>query len=429
MGQLNSKGQTEKSVETRWWQHDAVGLPVQLAAFFLIVGTLFSKRPELLLHPQFYAEDGRFWYAQAYNLGWIYSLKLPDGGYLNTLPRLFAGISLLFPLWVAPLLMNLAGAAIEALPICALLSARCRNWGSLRLRIVMALVYLLMPRSLELNIVLTNAQWHLVILEILLAFGAPPRRWIGRVSDIVLFAVGSISGPFSILLFPLVLLFWQRSRQVWTPVIATLLGVGASIQLYIFLHFGRQSMGVLGAEPALLLRILGSRIILFSIFRPRALLLAPPSWILILAVILGIVVFGYCLRFGAVPLRLQIVFTFLFLPLALHSPLISGNGTLWQLLLSNDLSRYWYYPMLAFLWSAAWCAFNGRQRVFKVIGVCILLPMFLGVKSGWRYPLAPDEHFALSVQRFKQASPGEHVVIPIYPDNWDMELIKHGHTH
>ena len=75
------------------------------------------RRPDALLNAQFWAEDGAFWYADAYNAGpWI-SLFQPENGYFQTISRLVAGISLLFPLRDAPLFFNVAAITIQALPV------------------------------------------------------------------------------------------------------------------------------------------------------------------------------------------------------------------------------------------------------------------------------------------------------------------------
>lgn len=70
-----------------------------VAAFILIV----SRRPSSLTNPQFWAEDGRNWYADAFNHGILYSLTTPEAGYFQTFSRLTAIASLSVPLAYAPL--------------------------------------------------------------------------------------------------------------------------------------------------------------------------------------------------------------------------------------------------------------------------------------------------------------------------------------
>ena len=106
---------------------------------------LFCRSPRLLTHAQFYAEDGTIWFAQAYNGGWLHSLTLPQAGYLNTMPRLAAGLALLVPLPWAPLVMVIVGMTGQALPVPILLSPRSRNLASLPTRMLLAALYVALP--------------------------------------------------------------------------------------------------------------------------------------------------------------------------------------------------------------------------------------------------------------------------------------------
>jgi len=117
--------------------------------FALVVIALFSRSPSLFTHAQFYAEDGTIWFAQAYNLGWLHSLTLPQAGYLNTMPRLAAALALLFPLNWAPLVMATVGLIIQSLPVTILLSSRCRTWAPLPTRMVLAAIYVAIPNARE----------------------------------------------------------------------------------------------------------------------------------------------------------------------------------------------------------------------------------------------------------------------------------------
>jgi len=50
--------------------------------------------------------------------------------------------------------------------------------------------------------------------------------------------------------------------------------------------------------------------------------------------------------------------------------------------------------------------------------------MSVGLVTGWRYKEYPDEHFDAYALKVQNARPGEHVVIPIVPVPWTMELVK-----
>jgi hypothetical protein len=136
------------AIEERLSACEGLTASSQCWVFLLVLAALLTRRPGLFLHAEFYAEDGRVWFAQAYNAGWLHSLTLPEGGYLNTLQRLVAGIALLVPFRWAPLVMAIAGLLLQALPVTLLLSARCRSWGPLFLRCVFAVIYVVLPNSI-----------------------------------------------------------------------------------------------------------------------------------------------------------------------------------------------------------------------------------------------------------------------------------------
>jgi hypothetical protein len=154
--------------------HDGLSFGWQVLVFLAALAAIFSRLPGTLVHPQFHAEDGWVWYQQAYNLGWLRALFITQAGYFQTLPRLVAGATLLFPMQWAPLIMNLSGAVVQALPVTALLSRRCTSWGPLPLRMLMSVIYIAIPNAPEVHIVMTNAMWHLAVLQALLALSVPP---------------------------------------------------------------------------------------------------------------------------------------------------------------------------------------------------------------------------------------------------------------
>ena len=284
---------------------DDLSRGARCAVFALVLLALFTRRPALFLHAQFYAEDGRAWFAQAYNSGWRHSLTLPEGGYLNTLQRLVAGFALLVPFRWAPLLMAVAGLLIQALPVPVLLSARCRSWGTLPLRCVFAAIYVVLPNSLEVHVLLTNAQWHLALLLALIAFAEPPAGWWGRLFDVCLFAIGSVSGPFCIVLLPLMLIYGWMRKDSWSIVLAGLAAPGALLQLGLIATHAR-STTALGATPLLFLRLLGGHVFTASMLGSSGL----ASWhgmvplaVALLADVFGIGLLVYAMRWMSLALR------------------------------------------------------------------------------------------------------------------------------
>jgi hypothetical protein len=404
---------------------DGLNTTSQILVFGAVLLALFSRRPSLLTHAQFYAEDGTFWFAQAYNFGWLHSLLLPQAGYLNTMPRVAAGIALLVPLEWAPLAMATVGLLIQALPVPILLSSRMCRWGSLPTRLLMATAYVAMPNTREIHIVATNTLWHLALAAALVALANSPRTWLGRFLDIVLVLAASLSGPFCILLAPIVLIFWWLRRQPWTFVIFLLMTIAACTQIAVLLHNPVRAHAALGARPDPLARIVGGNIIAGALFGGWAFASKAPVVLLLAAAIVGISILIYCFSCANLEWKLFQIYCVAVCAASLASPLVAGDRPLWELLVYAVSSRYWFLPMTAFAWSAIWCVGYAPKRLFRMAGISILLCMPIGIVHDWRYlPFATDHSSSSILLRMRKARQGEHLKFPIEPDGWQMELVK-----
>src|SRR5580765_2094708 len=59
----------------------------------ICVAALYLKQPQAFRLPQFYAEEGQVFFADAYNDGWV-SLTYTANGYFHLFPRLLANLTL-----------------------------------------------------------------------------------------------------------------------------------------------------------------------------------------------------------------------------------------------------------------------------------------------------------------------------------------------
>ena len=203
-----------KDADREWllgaWQHCAL--------FLFTCLVVFSRRPDAVLRPQFWAEDGRVFFEDAYNVGWSESLFRPYGGYFHAVPRLGAAVALLGPLFAAPLVLNAIAIALQALPVNLLLSRQSDVWGSFRYRSVMAGVYLALPNCKELYANITNSQCLLALSAFLILATSPRKSVVGGIFGAIFLMLFGLSGPYCILLLPIALfLAWKRhNRWQWT---------------------------------------------------------------------------------------------------------------------------------------------------------------------------------------------------------------------
>jgi hypothetical protein len=122
---------------------------------------------------------------------------------------------------------------VQVLPVVLLVSPRLSNViPDLRIRILVALLYVGLPNSFELHVNITNAMTHLVLLAALIIFARPPRHPACRAIDIFLLALSGLTGVFVVALAPVALARWLTDRDSrWRLAVFALVATGAIVQL------------------------------------------------------------------------------------------------------------------------------------------------------------------------------------------------------
>jgi hypothetical protein len=407
-------------------------LLIVLIAFLII----FSRRPDAILNPQFWAEDGQRWYADAYQFG-LRCLLIPDelGGYFHSASRLSALVSLIFPFSLAPLVMNLCAIAIQILPASIFLSSRFSNIA-LPKRLAIAFVYFALPNTYEVNANTTTIQWHLGLLAALLLLAPSTQSWKWHVFDGIILVLISLDSPVGVVLLPLAAAVWWMRRSRGSAISLALLLPGAIVQGLTVLLSRSRPVAPNGATLHLLIRILGGQIFLSPLLGNMTLLHMTwrhfPNYVFAretIAFVIGLAILFYALRYAPAELKLFILFGFAVLSLSLARPI---PGSLpqpqWELLaFPGHGNRYYFLPSIAFLAALVWIA-GSASRVPRWIAGLLLLFLPLGIVRDWRYPDFVDLHFREYASKFEQSPPGTKISIPLNPVNaahWTMELTKH----
>ncbi|HKW66143.1 MAG TPA: hypothetical protein VJP04_02570 [Terriglobales bacterium] len=409
-----------EELSTRWfesaWFH--------LALFVTACAVLISRRPEVVFHAQFWAEDGTRWYADAYRYG-IHSLLMTSVGYLVTLQRIVALIVKWGPMRQAPLLFNVSAIVVQVLPVSLFLSRRYMFVGNMPTRLLLSFVYVGLPNTTEINANLTNSQWHLALLAcmVLLAPPATSRAW--AVFDFTVMLLLALTGPFSILLLPLAVVVYCKKPSRHEIGLLGVLAGGTCVQLLAFLGSVRV-LGPSGASWRQFIRIAGHQVFLSALFGKTGLWLPDPQprwyfFLLLLVVLLGTGAMSYALARGPLELKLFILFSVAVFASALKSPMGS-----WPVLhLPGAAQRYWFFPMMAFLASLFWLVFGDLvPRKLKVAASLVALTMCIGISRDWRDRPFVDMHFGQYAERFSTLPSGTQYVIPINPPGWTMVLVK-----
>lgn len=414
---------------------------VVFAVGFLI---LVSRRPDAVLYPHFWGEDGKVWFLEAYQQGWFSALLQPHTGYYQTLSRLTASLALLLPLTLAPLLFNLVAIALRVLPVNLLVSSRfARLIPNPTTRLAMGFVYLGLPNSSEIHANLTNGHWHLAVLACMIVLAEPARAAVWRVVDGFVVALSALSGPF---VFPLVFVtgvsWWRRPGRRPTVVLIIVVA-GALIQGSAMLGMeATRSPAPLGATPVLFAEIVGAQVVLGSLvgergyhvidYLARSLLSASldegarRTGINLAAFALWVFVTTYAMCRARWEIRLLVLFTIGVLLGALATPGASVSEAQWPLMTMPGIGvRYWALPMVGFLLALHATVTTVKQRLARMAVTAALLLMPVGIALDWSYEPHKDLGFRERARAFENAPPNSEFRIPAHPNEfWYFTLKK-----
>ena len=399
--------------------------------FALGVAVVIWRRPDAVTYPQFWAEDGQNWFADAYNMG-AASLFRSDAGYLLTLPRLVAIPAAHLSLQQAALLFNLVGISIQVGPAAFLMSRRFehvapRSW----VRAIVGIVYLLVP-SFELNATMTNALWHLAILAVVVLMARPPAGAASRVFDVVVMVMCGLTGPFAALLLPvaLVRMLVTRAERRWYLGISGMLTATLALQAWVALHSYRATEASLGAGLKNLLFLISDRIVLAGSFAEEGHThvftagQADGELIAGLVTVLAALVVGFVLVKSGWPVRIFVLFCFAITATAMLSPLASATSIpAWTVMAtSGNGERYFFSAEVGWLVCVIWLLSRVRPTGLRWgAGLAAAALFASGVVNYPQYPPYVDDHPAAYDAQLRTAAPGTVVVVPINP-GWTMSL-------
>jgi len=405
-----------------WW--------LQCGVFIFACLMVIARRPGSILQAQFYAEDGRVFFQDAYNYGWWSALLRPYGGYFHAVPRLGASLALLVPLARAPLVLNVIAIVGQALPITLLVSGRSAEWGNLRYRCLLAAIYLALPNLSELGTNITNVQCFLALSAFLLLMASKPQTAVGQIFDLLFLLLFGLSGPYCILLLPIVILHSWKHRDRWRRMQAAVLAITSLIEGWGILILDRSGRPhfALGADPVWLIRILGGQVYLGVLIGTNELGSIPGLRMFLFLAFVAVcctALVVICAAKASEQMRLFLLFSLLVLAASLISPMLPERSgySVWQSMAGAWGSHYWFFPNLAFAWTILWC-FHFRSVILRIVAGYLLFFMAIAMVRNWREPALKEMHFPDYARQFEAAPPGKEVHIPINPENWTIWLIK-----
>lgn len=370
-------------------------------------GIVVSRRPDAIIHPQFFAEGGQVFYADAWNDG-LKVLFRARGGYLHTLERLVGAIAVHFPLAWGPSIFVLVAAIIQIAPIWYLLSRRLDSViPSLPVRILLCLIYVALPNSYGESMNLINADWHLAIVSFILLYADAPKGRFGWIRDLTVIAIGGLTGPFAVLIWPLAVWRWWRDRSSWRLTILvseTVFGIIQGLTILLTLSSNKAIGAHLGATWNLLARIIAGQVIAGSLIgmNQYAHIYNSHIWIHTLLPDVIVLVAGILLLWAFIKgpdvLKGLILFAVITMAASLRDPLLSTTTPQWLVMLMPGAGTYYYmFPMLAWIATLIWYV---SRSVPAILPLDTTLP-------DTAQPSSPEEH---------RLSTGNNAVLPDSPN-------------
>lgn len=380
--------------------------------FTLIVCAVIlgARRPELIRHPQFWAEDGTDFFFPAWERG-ARALTEPYAGYLHTTQRLVSALAVQFdPRW-APGIFVAATLALTLYVAARTQSSRF----PFRPHFAYALAVVLVPDAFEVLLFLVNVQWVLAGGLLLLLISADPRRWWQYLHDIVAAGLLGLTGPFSILFLPL--FFWRALQRRTTAsfVVLVIVAVCAAIQGWtICKYLGGTLEHPVAAERLLAvpgLRVLGSLFVGTFVSSDYPLAVGTLLGVLTLALVAALAV-----RPGPARMeRLWLAVAFLALTAA---SLFRCRDVLPQLCQATFGSRYFFATQVIVLWLVAAAMDDDRRWLARTAFAALLWMVAVNLPRLHENALT-DLHWKDEAARLRT---GEAVTVPVNPAGWSFTV-------
>lgn len=212
--------------------------PLRYVALMLAcAAVLVARSPNQFFAPKFVLEDGKIFFAQAYDRSPSDTIFATYAGYWHLAPRLIAEVGTWLPLNAAPLFFAVCALLISSVALSWFYLPNFRSVvqrDSLRLAFVLLLV--LLP-GLDGPVLIAYSQWYLALWGALLIIMTPPRSAWLQWTMAIIYLVALASAPVLFVLWPLWV--WRlikapnRSQRAWMALIVVATAAMAVLTLLV----------------------------------------------------------------------------------------------------------------------------------------------------------------------------------------------------
>jgi hypothetical protein len=399
----------------------ALTRPPLWVTLLVCAAILVARRPAQISNPQFWAEDGKIFFAQAYTLG-AGAFVRTFAGFLHTVNRIGNAVAQWAdPAW-APAIF-----AAEAFVLTLYVAARTQSSRfPLRPHVGYALAVVLIPDTFEILLFLVNVDRILAAGLLLVLISREARRWWQHVHDVAAVSVLGLTGPYSVFFAPLFL--WRAfQRRTRASVVLAVLATGCAVTQGVLIarhqmgklqDGGFAAMGAGEVVPAKILAVPGMRIAGSLLAGSRV----PNDYPLPVEIALGIgvlaVVAFLALRKG--PARTERIWMALAFVLVLASALYRCRFVLPDLCHAVYGARYFYMPQVVVVWMLIDFAVERRRWLSRVAAVMLLWMVVVNIPR-LREPGLQDFRWKEYAAKIRA---GEAVEIPLNPGGVEPWILR-----
>jgi len=239
-----------------WGRYDGLMRYFALAGVLLV---MFLRAPSFFLTPRIWAEEGVFYFSNAYHYAhtalWYRGIFYILGGYLN----LWTGMATtaaanLVSVENAPYVTAFFATVAQLIPAAIILWSSSSFWRQPIRKVAGILILLFTPLSGEIWITTTQSQVFFTLATFLLLLEDTPTTAVRRLCYRTLLVLGGLTGPGSCILTPMFLIEAYRGKHRERIIQAGLLTACALIQAVLMYFFSatRVNSGVFSLRAYIL---------------------------------------------------------------------------------------------------------------------------------------------------------------------------------
>ncbi len=399
---------------------------------------------DLITHARFWAEDGGVCFADAYNNynNILNPFTQVYNGYLITYPRLIALIAQFFPLNQACNFFVVNIFFIKLIPPLILISNKFKSLLATPSKIFLITYYWFMPNSYEVFLNLTNVQWYLSLITLLIVIGNESKSKLIIALETFAITLSGLTGPFAFFLIFIIILksvkldfakpklsFNSFNEKLFLSVCI----LCSILQLYLVSKYLPAIHAVSYKEIyPVIVKALSGQIFVGSILGVKGVSLFYYEYckhliIPLVITILGLSILTYTVVTAPQPLKLFVLYTYLMLIGCFYRSFVTADlRSFISLAEPYNAIRYYFLPSLAYITSIGFIINKIKfKNISLILKMLFLIAVCCGINKDFFLPKQTYIDYPKLIDSFIKQKNYTKVKIPINPDCWDMTLIKH----